>query len=132
MNIAIPTCGKNGLTEEVYGHFGSAPYFTIYNTITKEIFVIDNDNDHHTHGQCTPVEYIAGHNVKAVLTSGMGRRAVSLLNQGGIKVFLASGSTVSDAIKNFESNELIELTEDEACSGHGNGNQHHHGNGHNN
>ncbi|MBN1633162.1 MAG: NifB/NifX family molybdenum-iron cluster-binding protein [Ignavibacteria bacterium] len=121
MNIAIPTCGKNGLTEEVYGHFGSAPYFTIYNTDTKEISVIDNNNDHHTHGQCTPVDYISEHNVKAVLTCGMGRKAVSLLNDSGIKVYLAGGFTVAEAIKNFDSGNLKELSQDDACSGHGGG-----------
>jgi predicted Fe-Mo cluster-binding NifX family protein len=30
MKICLPTSGKNGLTEMVYNHFGSAPYFTIY------------------------------------------------------------------------------------------------------
>lgn len=125
MNIAIPTCGKNGLNEEVYGHFGSAPYFTIYNTETKEISVIDNNNDHHTHGQCTPVEYISGYSVKTVLTCGMGRRAVSLLNENGIKVYLVNGQTVADAIRHYESGQLVELSEDGACGGHGH--QHHHG-----
>jgi predicted Fe-Mo cluster-binding NifX family protein len=129
MNIAIPTCGKNGLEEEVYGHFGSAPYFTIYNTESKEISVIDNNNDHHTHGQCTPVEYISEHKVKAVLTCGMGRRAVSLLNDSGIKVYLVNGETVADAIRNYESGQLVELSEDDACGGHGH--QHHHGHEHN-
>jgi len=122
MNIAIPTCGKNGLTEEVYGHFGSAPYFTIYNTETKEISVIENGNDHKSHGQCTPVEYISEHNVKAVITSGMGRRAVSLLNESGIKVFLVNGNTVEDAIRNYESGKLVEMNDDNACGGH----DHHH------
>lgn len=121
MNIAIPTCGKNGLTEEVYGHFGSAPYFTIYNTESKEVSAIENGNDHSSHGQCTPVEYISEHKVKAVLTCGMGRRAVALLNNSGIKVYLVNGLTVADAIKNFESGNLTELSQDDACSGHGGG-----------
>jgi predicted Fe-Mo cluster-binding NifX family protein len=62
---------------------------------------------------------ISGLGVDAVLTSGMGRRAVQLLNQGGIKVYLLAGETVQQAIDKFSAGELTELTFDNACGGHG-------------
>ena len=48
----------------------------------------------------------------------MGARAVGLLNQGGVKVYLLDGATADEAIKKFEAGELRELTIDSACSGH--------------
>jgi predicted Fe-Mo cluster-binding NifX family protein len=119
MKICIPTQGKNGLKEMVFGHFGSAKFFTIYDTEKKTIEIVENKNEHHDHGTCHPIGAIAGYNVDVILSGGMGRRAVQMLNEGGLKVFLMDGSTVADAVKNFEENKLSELTVDNACGGHG-------------
>jgi predicted Fe-Mo cluster-binding NifX family protein len=61
---------------------------------------------------------IAKHKVDIIMTNGMGARAVQMLNAGGIKVFKLEGNTVSEAIKKFEDNQLVELTLDNACSEH--------------
>lgn len=119
MKICLPTTGKNGLSETVHNHFGSASHFTIYDTESKSVQVIENDNPHHAHGACQPLEKISGMDVNAILTSGMGRRAVQLLNQGGIKVYLLAGDTVREAVDKFVAHELPELTFENACSGHG-------------
>ena len=42
MRICIPTETKDGKTAKVYGHFGSAPYFTVYDTDKDTVEVIDN------------------------------------------------------------------------------------------
>ena len=42
MKICIPTETNQGNTAQVYGHFGSAPYFTIYDTEAKSLEVVDN------------------------------------------------------------------------------------------
>jgi predicted Fe-Mo cluster-binding NifX family protein len=119
MKVCLPTNGKNGLSETVHEHFGSAAYFTIYDSATKKVEVMENSNPHHAHGACQPLGMISGLGVDAVLTSGMGRRAVQLLNQGGIKVYLLAGETVQQAIDKFSAGELTELTFDNACGGHG-------------
>lgn len=117
MKICLPTVGKKGMSEMVYDHFGSAQYFTIYNTIAKTIEIVENDNQHHNHGACQPLGVIAKYNVDAIMTNGMGKRAVQLMNEGGIKVYLLKGNTVAEAVKKFESNELQELTLENACGG---------------
>ena len=119
MIICMPTVGTNGMTESVYNHFGSSRYFTIYDTESKSVQVVENDNEHHNHGSCQPLSVIEKYKIDAILTSGMGRRAVQMLNDGGIKVFLLSGDTVNDAVKKFEAGELQELTFENACGGHG-------------
>ena len=119
MKICLPTTGNRGLAETVHDHFGSAGYFTIYDTDAQSVRVIANDNSHHDHGACQPLGMISGLGVDAVLTSGMGRRAVQLLNEGGIKVYLLDGDTVQQAVDKFAAGELTELTCDNACGGHG-------------
>jgi predicted Fe-Mo cluster-binding NifX family protein len=119
MKICMPTNGNAGLNETVFNHFGSAKFFTIYDTDKQTIEIATNGNDHHEHGTCQPVEAIAKYHVQAVLSGGMGRRAVQMFNESGIKVYLMEGNTVSEAIKNFEGNKLTELTFENACGGHG-------------
>lgn len=119
MKLCLPTTGNAGLTEKVYNHFGSAEYFTIYDTNSKQIEVVENDNLHHAHGACQPVGIITKYKIDVVLTSGMGARAVNLLNSNGTRVFLLKGETVQQAIDNFEAGQLPELTVDNACTQHG-------------
>ncbi len=119
MRICLPTMGDGGLTEKVHNHFGSAGFFTIYDTESKEVQIIDNNNQHHTHGACQPLKALDGYDVDIVLTSGMGQRAVSLMNEGGIRVYLLEGETVEEAVKKLEAGQLRELTLENACGGHG-------------
>ncbi|MBN1300502.1 MAG: NifB/NifX family molybdenum-iron cluster-binding protein [Melioribacteraceae bacterium] len=132
MIICMPTNGNTGLNELVHNHFGSARYYTIYNTESKELSVIENGNDHHSHGECLPVSDLKGSDIDAVLTKGMGKRALQKLNNGGISVFLINNDTVESAIRKFEEGTLVELAVEDACGGsgrgHGHGHHHHHEN----
>jgi len=118
MNICIPTIGNKGLDDMIYEHFGSSSFFTIYNSDTKSIQAAENSNMHHNHGACQPLSVISDYNIDIILTSDIGKRAVQLLNSSGIKVYKLDGNTVKEAIKKFESNELVELTAENACRGH--------------
>jgi predicted Fe-Mo cluster-binding NifX family protein len=50
MKICIPTETNEGKSAQVYSHFGSTSFFTIYDTDTDSIEIIDNANQHHSHG----------------------------------------------------------------------------------
>ncbi|MEZ4386334.1 MAG: NifB/NifX family molybdenum-iron cluster-binding protein [Candidatus Krumholzibacteriia bacterium] len=121
MKICMPTMGSAGLAETLNGHFGSAATFTICDTETGEVRTIANGNRHHAHGMCQPLGALAGEKIDAVLTGGMGRRAVQLMTDGGIRVFRLAGATVAEALAAFEAGALSELTVDAACGGHGHG-----------
>lgn len=124
MKIAIPTMGNNdGVKEQVYNHFGSAAFFALYDTETRAAEIFANNNEDHGHGGCHPVQTLRDKSVGAVLTGGMGRRAIALFNQVGIKVYQLEGGTVEEAIKKFENNELAEMDMNTACSGHGHGDE---------
>ncbi|MBN2107888.1 MAG: NifB/NifX family molybdenum-iron cluster-binding protein [Deltaproteobacteria bacterium] len=119
MKICIPTETGEGKTASVYGHFGSAPYFTIYDTEAQALEVVDNVNSHHEHGTCNPIAALQGRAVDVVVTGGMGARAVMMLNDQGIKVFRAVPGTVDTIIGNFSAQDLEELTVHNSCASHG-------------
>jgi predicted Fe-Mo cluster-binding NifX family protein len=119
MKICIPTGTNEGKTAEVYGHFGSAPYFTIYDTEKDSVEIIGNANQHHSHGMCQPMNALADRKVDAVVTGGMGARAVQKLNESGIRAYRAIPGTVEDIASQFDKGGLEELTVDNACAQHG-------------
>lgn len=119
MRLCIPTETNEGRNAQAYGHFGSAPYFTIVDTKNDCVEVINNANQHHAHGMCQPMNALAGKSIDAVATSGMGFRAVQKLNQSGIRAYQAIQGTVEDIVRQFVEGSLREITLENACGQHG-------------
>jgi ArsR family transcriptional regulator len=118
IRLCIPTTSNEGKIAAMHGHFGSAPYFTIYDTATGDVEVIDNANEHHSHGACQPMDALMGKKIDAVVCAGMGARAVQKLNEGGIKVYRAVSGTVADIAGQFLKGGLEEITVENACIQH--------------
>ena len=59
MKICVPTATDAGLEAPVFGHFGSAPFFTVVDTDDGKVEVIPNTNSHHAHGTCSPTSLIS-------------------------------------------------------------------------
>lgn len=119
MKICIPTETNEGKAAEVYGHFGSAAYFTIFDTENDSVEIIINANQHHSHGMCHPMNALTGKKIDAVVSVGMGARAVQRLNEAGIKAYRAIPGTVADIANQFTKGGLEEITVQNACSQHG-------------
>jgi len=118
MKICIPTETDSGKKATVYSHFGSAPYFTIYDTGKDNCQTIDNSNQHHIHGTCHPIDVLGSKNINAVVCTGMGMRAIQKLNGAGIQTYKALGATVQEIIEKYRANELEEITVENACRQH--------------
>ena len=119
MKLCIPTETNEGKNAKVYGHCGSAPYFTIVDTEKDSVEIIDNANQHHAHGMCQPMNAFMDKKIDAVVTGGMGSRAVQKLNEGGIKAYRAIPGTVADIVSQFTKGGLEEITVSNACAQHG-------------
>jgi ArsR family transcriptional regulator len=119
MKICFPIEANNGLDSIVYGHFGSAPMFFIYDSETKEIEIIDNQNLGHLHGMCSPIQALNGKTVHALIVGGIGAGAINKLNTMGVKVYQAIAGTVQKNIDHFNHDIMPELTLDHACREHG-------------
>lgn len=118
MILCIPTKTNEGQTAAVYEHFGSAPFFTLVDTASGAVEIIDNSNQHHTHGMCQPMSALEGKAINAVICKGMGARAVQRLNEGGIKAYLAAFATVQEIVHSYQRSQLPEITPVNACNQH--------------
>jgi predicted Fe-Mo cluster-binding NifX family protein len=114
----MPTETAQGLDAAVMAHFGSAPFFTIYDTDTESVEHIGNRNLHHMHGGCQPLQALNGRAVDVVICGGMGARAVQKLDAGGIKAFKVKGATVKEALTNYFDDQLNAITPLNACQDH--------------
>lgn len=119
MNICIPIEKNDGLQAMVYGHFGSAPYFAIFDTRKGTLEIVNNGDLNHAHGQCNPIGALSGRSVNVLVTGGIGARAIEKLNSMGIRVCRAgANATVEDVLKSFEAGELTEIGIQDGCSHH--------------
>ena len=119
MKIAFPTQEPRGMDSPLYGHFGSAPSFIIVDDSSGSFEVVVNEDAHHQHGQCQPLNAIGGKPINAVVAAGIGAGALFKLNSAGIKVYRAIDGTVNDNLMLLKSGKLPEITMDMTCAGHG-------------
>jgi predicted Fe-Mo cluster-binding NifX family protein len=119
MKICFPVLKADGLESEVYGHFGSAPVFIVVETDSNKITTIKNKDQHHAHGECSPMKALNNQKIDAVVVGGIGAGALSRLNQLGVKVFQAQALTVKENISMLKTKNLPEHTLQHCCPGHG-------------
>ena len=119
MKICIPTETNAGKAAEVYGHFGSAPYFTIYDTQNEQLQTVNNHDNHHEHGQCNPLGVLAAYQIDAMITRGIGARAWERLQASGMATYLATAErTVQDVIESFQQQRLHPVHLEHVCQEH--------------
>jgi predicted Fe-Mo cluster-binding NifX family protein len=119
MLACIPTNGNAGLEDTICDHFGSAPCFTLFDSETGEVTILENRNTQHSHGTCHPMNQLARYNINCIVCSGMGRRAIEALTSEGVKVYQTESDSVSEAVERIKDGSLTEIDPAKACRGHG-------------
>jgi predicted Fe-Mo cluster-binding NifX family protein len=118
MKICLPVGDNNGVDSIVFGHFGSAPFFAVFDTESQSVVLVNNNESEHEHGSCMPVDALRKLKAEAVLCKGMSMRAANLLIEAGIKPYLVDAETVADAINAYKSMNVKLLDARNACQGH--------------
>lgn len=119
MKIAIPIENNSGLQSALYGHFGSAPFYALYETESQALNIITNTTMEHQHGQCHPAQALVKEKITTVICRGMGLRAIQNLNALGIRIFLSRTAVdVAGAITEFTSGQAELMAPDMACQVH--------------
>ena len=109
--------GNKGMDENIGEHFGRVPTYTIVDTDTNEVSVIDNTSGH-AGGQGYPPEIIANTGAEVMICQGLGRRAILMFEELGIMVYVGASGSVKDVIQMWERKELQPATDENACSMH--------------
>ena len=118
MRICIPTIDNKEYLSEVSNHFGSAPYFIIYDSEANTYETVSNSDSEHEHGMCRPTLNISEMKVDTVICKGLGRRAIQKLNEAGIRVCKTDLSYIKEIVHSLAETELEEIDPSEACAGH--------------
>ena len=119
MKVCFAVQKDDGVESVVYGHFGSAPAFIVVDTEAADAAVTVNNRDlNHVHGACNPIQAIGGLKPDAVVVGGIGAGAINRLNAEGVKVYRSAAETVKQNLNLLKENKLPELSVQNACAGH--------------
>ncbi len=112
--IVIPTEDNNGLNAKLSEHFGRAPYFTIIDLDESNeilnIQVIPNTSEHFG-GFGLPPDRILQFRPNALITYGIGPRALNIFQEAKVAVLKANSYIVKEVIEAYKEDKLQELTE---------------------
>jgi len=118
MKICIPTINAREQFSEVCEHFGSAPYFTIFDFTEDAYETVNNSDYDNRHGRCHPIENLKDRGIDCVVCEGLGRMALKKIKYSGNKVFRTDQSTVNDIVEDFSDIKLEEIDPENACRTH--------------
>jgi predicted Fe-Mo cluster-binding NifX family protein len=115
--IVIPAEDRKGFDAKLSEHFGRAPYFIVVELADDgaalNIQAVSNESEHFG-GVGLPPDRILQLRPSAVITYGMGPRALSIFQAAGIAVLKANAETVREVVEAYKQDKLEELTE--GCS----------------
>ncbi|MGC9356482.1 MAG: NifB/NifX family molybdenum-iron cluster-binding protein [Anaerolineae bacterium] len=129
MRIAISADEAQGLDSRVSHHFGRCPYFVFVEIEEGKVQSIEMLPNPHAqnHSVGAVPAFIHESAADVMLAGGMGRRAIALFEQQGIKAYTGAAGTVRQALEQFLGGELVIA---EPCrqhtEGHEHGHTHHH------
>lgn len=114
VRIVIPVMNKTGLDAQLSEHFGRAPYFTVIELDENRSVVsqrtVPNTSEHFG-GTGRPPDRILQFKPDALITYGMGPRALNIFQSANVAVLQANADTVRDVVSAYSNDELEELTE---------------------
>ncbi len=119
MKLCVPVEKNEGLKSKIYDHFGSAPFFAIYDDDSGKLEFVDNSNKDHVHGMCNPIQSISGKNVDCVFVRGIGGGAIRKLKAAKIKIYKCDVNTIEELINYLKSGKLSEIAVEDSCKDHG-------------
>ncbi len=117
MKVCIPTMGDKGLDEQVGEHFGRVPTYTVYDSETEELNIMDNTSGH-AGGSGYPAEILANAGINVMVCGGLGSRAISMFEQSGVMVYIGARGTVKEALDMWKAGQLTAATNEDACAQH--------------
>jgi predicted Fe-Mo cluster-binding NifX family protein len=110
--IVIPTENKSGLEANLAQHFGRAPYYTIVDLDVNNKIVgvrIEANKGEHVGGSGHPHEHLLSLKPNIFVVQGMGPGCLSSLQNAGITVLKATGTTVKQIVEECKEGKLNAL-----------------------
>ena len=118
--IAIPSVEKGGLDGQRSGHFGHCDVFTLVDVEEGEIKTVTMvANQGHVQGGCmVPVNFLADHNVNALIVGGIGMRPLMGFRQVGIDVYHdETRPDIRPVVEDLIAGKLPVIGDNQVCGG---------------
>jgi predicted Fe-Mo cluster-binding NifX family protein len=103
MRIAVASEDNKGLEGMVSAHFGRCPYYVLVDADHGKIGNVQMIQSpfYGEQGEGDVPNFIQAQGVKAMVSGGMGPKAIGYFNQFGIEVATGARGKVGDAVKNY-------------------------------
>lgn len=112
--IVIPVIDEKGVDSQLSEHFGRAPFFSVFilddNGKVLSHKTVPNESEHFG-GVGFPPDRILQLNPDAVITYGMGPRALARFQNAKVAVLRANASLARDVLLAYTRDKLEEMTE---------------------
>ena len=112
--IVVPVVDETGYNARLSEHFGRAPYFAVVeldeNGSVSSQRTVPNTSEHFG-GTGVPPDRILQLRPNALITYGMGPRALAIFQNARVPVLRANANTVKEVIMAYNNDALKELTE---------------------
>jgi predicted Fe-Mo cluster-binding NifX family protein len=112
--IVVPVVDESGLDARLSEHFGRAPYFAVIdldeNGSVSSQRTVSNMSEHFG-GTGRPPDRILQLRPNALITYGMGPRALAIFQNARVAVLRANADTLKGIILAYNNDKLEELTE---------------------
>jgi predicted Fe-Mo cluster-binding NifX family protein len=122
VRIVVPVSDDRGIDAQLSQHFGRAHFYAIID-LDEEGHVIGQgtiaNTSEHFGGVGLPPDRILQLKPKALITYGLGPKALRVFQNAGVAVLRTESNTVREVVRAYNNNELQELT-------HGCHQAHHH------
>lgn len=115
MLLAFPVETDKGLESEIYGNFGDASGFILFDNKTKTHKYIENAHYCNKANECDPMQAFGEENVNVVILSGIGPEPLKRLQMAGVQAIRANIGTIGENIEYFNEGSLICLTAKLSC-----------------
>ena len=110
--IVIPTEDKSGLEANLAQHFGRAPYYTLVDLDNNNQIVgvrTEVNKGEHVGGSGHPHEHLLALKPNIFVVQSMGPGCLSSLQDAGLTVLKATGTTVKEITEQFKEGKLSAL-----------------------
>jgi predicted Fe-Mo cluster-binding NifX family protein len=114
VRIVVPVSDEKGIDAHLSEHFGRAPFYAIIDLDEKGQVIgqgtIANTSEHFG-GVGLPPNRILQLKPKALVTYGLGSKALRMFQDAGVAVLRTEVNTIREVVNAYNNDELQELTE---------------------
>ena len=114
VRIVVPVSDERSIDAQLSQHFGRAPYYVIVDLDEKGNVVSEStipNTSEHFGGVGLPPDRIIQLKPKALVTYGLGSKALKMFQDAGVAVLRTEVNTVREVVNAYKNDELQELTE---------------------